>query len=454
MSTVDLFALSPRVQKLKETLSAFVENECIPAEKIFHDQLGKGLDRWSIVPPIIEDLKKKARALGLWNLWIPKGYNESPGLTNLEYATLCEIMGRSAFAPEATNCAAPDTGNMEVLIKYGNDAQKRKWLVPLMEGQIRSAFAMTEPRVASSDATNIETLITPVKNAAGVTTHYVINGRKWWISGAGDPRCKVYILMGKSDPGNSSVHKQQSVIIVPADTPGITTLRALNVYGYDDAPHGHCEMIFENVLVGAENMVLGEGRGFEIVQGRLGPGRIHHCMRGIGAAERALDHHIARVTDPSRRTFGKVLFQHGKVLHDIAESRIEIDAGRLLVLRAADAIDKVGAKGALNQIAIAKVMVPAMVNRVVDRAIQAHGGGGVSDDFPMAYLWATNRTLRIADGPDEVHNQTIAKTELRRAQKVQQVLESQKERTAAMRKELGLNEPTVVPIRTTGRAKL
>ncbi|KAJ3040547.1 Acyl-CoA dehydrogenase member 10 [Rhizophlyctis rosea] len=366
-------------------------------------------DRWKIVPPIIEELKSKAKFLGLWNLFLPSYYPEGPGLTNLEYATLCELMGRSYLAPEATNCSAPDTGNMEVLAKYGTPSQKSRWLTPLLNGTIRSAFAMTEPSIASSDATNIETSI----RRDG--SHYIINGRKWWISGAGDPRCAVFLVMGKSDPNNKEKHKQQSVVIVPADTPGIKIVRPMTVFGYDDAPHGHCEMVFENVRVPVENMVLLEGRGFEVVQGRLGPGRIHHCMRSIGMAERALQYHILRATDPTRKTFNKLLAQHGTVAASIAESRIEIDQARLLVLRAAASIDRVGAKKAMNEIAMAKVVVPNVVCQVIDRAIQVYGAGGVGQDFPLAYMYAGMRTLRIADGPDEVHMMQIARRELGRA---------------------------------------
>ncbi|ORX92576.1 acyl-CoA dehydrogenase domain protein [Basidiobolus meristosporus CBS 931.73] len=398
--------LSPRVQELARVLTNFVENECIPAEQIYEEQIGKGDDRWKVIPPVMEELKEKARKLGLWNLFIPKGHEEGPGLTNLEYAYLCEIMGRSVrIAPEACNCGAPDTGNMEVFLKYGNKEQKEKWLKPLLEGKIRSAFAMTEPAVASSDATNIETSIKRQGD------DYIINGRKWWISGAGDPRCKVFLVMGKTDTTQPK-HKQQTIIIVPADTPGVTVVRPLTVFGYDHAPHGHCEVSFENVKVPKENLLLGEGRGFEIVQGRLGPGRIHHCMRAIGVAERALDTLITRASE--RRTFGKYISEHQIAMQDIAVSRIEIEQGRLLVFRAADMIDKIGAKKALKEIALAKVAVPSICLRVLDRAIQIHGAAGVGPDTSLADLYANMRTLRIADGPDAVHLMQIAKMELQR----------------------------------------
>ncbi|KAJ3192709.1 glutamine--fructose-6-phosphate transaminase (isomerizing) [Irineochytrium annulatum] len=416
--------LSPRVEKLKKTLTDFVENECIPAEEVFHKQMGKmgTADRWKIVPPVIEDLKKRAKALGLWNIWLPNYYENSAGLTNLEYAVLCEVLGRCHLAAEACNSSAPDTGNMEVLAKYGNPAQKAKWLQPLLDGKIRSAFAMTEPRVASSDATNIATSIVhdPVRK------EYVINGRKWWISGAGDPRCMMYLVMGKTDFG-AETHRQQSVIIVDASTKGIDVVRPLTVFGYDDAPHGHCEIVFTDVRVPEENMVLGVGRGFEIIQGRLGPGRIHHCMRSIGMAERALEFHLTRLTDPARKTFGKLLAQHGAMADAVALSRIEIDQARMLVLAAADMIDRVGAKGAMKAIAMAKVAVPNMTLRVIDRAIQAHGAGGVGQDFPLAYMYAGMRTLRIADGPDEVHMMQIAKTEFKRSEALRQHHEKQKQ---------------------------
>jgi acyl-CoA dehydrogenase len=309
---------------------------------------------------------------------------------------------------------------MEVLAKYGTTAQKEQWLKPLMEGTIRSAFCMTEPDVASSDATNIQLEISKQGN------EYVINGRKWWISGAGDPRTKIFIVMGKTDPNNSNIHKQQSVILVPADTPGITIIRAMKVYGFDDAPHGHMEIEFKNVLVPLSSIILGEGRGFEVMQGRLGPGRIHHCMRAIGMAERALEYHLLRLTDPSRKTFGKLLAQHGINQDLVCQSRLEIDQARLLVLNAAAQIDKVGAKGAMNQIAMAKIIVPNMALQVIDRSIQAHGGAGVSQDFPLANMYAFMRTLRIADGPDEVHRRQVARAEFRRVKDIKALYESRK----------------------------
>ncbi|KAJ3076863.1 hypothetical protein HDU98_011724 [Podochytrium sp. JEL0797] len=415
--------LSPKVQDLYTKLKDFVNLECIPAEKLYHAQLGAigSPQRWSIIPPVIETLKTKARVLGLWNIFLPPVYAQySPGFTNLEYAVLCELMGRSWLAPEACNCAAPDTGNMEVFAKYGTQAQKDKWLKPLMDGKIRSAFAMTEPGVASADATNIETSIVRDEKRK----EYVINGKKWWISGAGDPRCKVYLLMGKTDFG-AKKHLQQSVVIVPADAPGIQITRPMLIFGYDDAAHGHCEIVFKDVRIPFDNMILGEGRGFEVVQGRLGPGRIHHCMRSIGLAERALDHHILRTTDPTRKTFGKLIAEHDPT--PIALSRLEIDQARLLVLKAADTIDKHGAKAALKEIGMAKIVVPQMACRVIDRAIQAHGAAGVSQDFPMAYMYAMMRTLRIADGPDEVHMKQVAMYELKRsaALRDQHILQSE-----------------------------
>ncbi|KAF9646988.1 acyl-CoA dehydrogenase NM domain-like protein [Thelephora ganbajun] len=399
----------------KETLAkliTFIEEEVIPAQKVAHHQLPEGEDRWKTVIPIIEELKVKARKLGLWNLFLSKAHYPKHGvpLTNLEYAVMAEVLGRGGpMASQAVNCSAPDTGNMEVLAKYGTPEQQKQWLEPLLDGKIRSAFAMTERFVSSSDATNIRTSIKQEGN------EIVVNGRKWWISGAGDPRTKIHIVMGKSDPDNSNVHQQQSVALVPADAPGVTIIRPMRVFGYDDAPEGHCEILYENVRVPLSNLVSGWGKGFEIIQGRLGPGRIHHCMRSIGTAQRALDTMIQRVTDPSRKTFGKYLYQHGTVLSDIAKSRADIDGARLLVLSAALQIDKYQAKGALKEIGIAKFVVPSMALQVVDRAIQAFGAEGVSQDQFLAESWAGLRTLRLADGPDEVHIQQIGQRELKRA---------------------------------------
>jgi acyl-CoA dehydrogenase len=397
------FAYSDKVKDLSRKMGAFMEAHVYPNEKTFREQLSSG-DRWQPVP-VIEELKKKARAEGLWNLFLPAS-KRGAGLTNLEYAPLCEIMGRSPIAPEVFNCSAPDTGNMEVLERYGTEAQKEAWLKPLLAGEIRSCFTMTEPQVASSDATNIESRITRDGD------DYVINGRKWWSSGAGDPRCKIFIFMGKTDP-SAPKHKQQSMILVPRDTPGITIERMLPVFGYDDAPHGHGEIRFESVRVPASNVLLGEGRGFEIAQGRLGPGRIHHCMRTIGVAERALETMIKRVK--TRVAFGKTIAEHGTIRADIANSRMEIDQARLLTLHAAYLMDTVGNKEARADIAMIKVVAPNMALRVIDRAIQAHGGAGVSNDFMLASWWAHIRTLRLADGPDEVHRETIAKLELGRS---------------------------------------
>ena len=398
------FAYSKRTLAYLEQLTDFMTRHVYPGEPVFHEQLDAGPTRWQ-VPPIMEELKARARERGLWNLFLPES-ELGAGLTNLEYAPLCEVMGRSPIGPEVFNCSAPDTGNMEVLVRYGTPAQQREWLQPLLEGRIRSAFAMTEPRVASSDATNIQARIERDGD------HYVINAHKWWTSGIGDPRCQLLIFMGKTDPGNPDRYKQQSMILVPRDTPGVRVVRMLKVFGYDDAPHGHGEVLFENVRVPAANLLLGEGRGFEIAQGRLGPGRIHHCMRQIGVAERALEAMCRRAA--TRVAFGKPIADHDVTLERIAESRIEIDQARLLVLRAAYMMDTAGNKTARSEIAQIKVAVPNMTLRVLDRAIQVHGGGGVSQEFPLAFAWAHARTLRFADGPDEVHRRQIGRLELRR----------------------------------------
>jgi acyl-CoA dehydrogenase len=395
------FEHSAKVKDLQARLAAFMDAHVYPNEKRFRDEIAAG-DRWQPLP-VIEELKDHARAAGLWNLFLPES-EYGAGLTNREYAPLCEIMGRSpVFAPEVFNCSAPDTGNMEVLVRYGSAEQKRQWLEPLLAGTIRSCFAMTEPEVASSDATNIRSTI--LRDGDG----YVVSGRKWWISGAGDPRCRIAIFMGRSNP-DAPKHRQQSMMLVPMDTPGVQIKRMLPVFGFDDAPHGHAEIVFDQVRVPAANMLLGEGRGFEIAQGRLGPGRIHHCMRLIGMAERALEFMCARVKN--RVAFGRPLAEQGTIRANIAESRLEIDQARLLTLRAAHLMDTVGNKAARSEIAQIKVVAPRMALNVLDRAIQAHGAAGVSEDFPLSKAWAHARTLRLADGPDEVHLEAIARLEL------------------------------------------
>jgi len=393
------FEFNEKTKELQRRLQAFMDEHIYPNEQRFLEEIEHA--RWKPTR-IIEELKPKARVAGLWNLFLPNDENGA-GLTNLEYAPLCEIMGRSTMAAEVFNCSAPDTGNMEVLARYGTPEQKERWLKPLLAGEIRSCFAMTEPDVASSDATNIRASI--VRNG----NEYVINGRKWWSSGAGDPRCKIAIFMGKTDP-TAPTHKQQSMVLVPMDAPGMKIERLLTVYGYDHAPHGHAEIRFDNVHIPVSNMLLGEGRGFEIAQGRLGPGRIHHCMRCIGVAERALETMCKRVRE--RVAFGKPLAEQGTIRADIAISRMEIEQARLLTLKAAYMMDTAGNKTARSEIAMIKVVAPNVALRVLDRAIQAHGGAGVSQDTFLASAWANVRTLRLADGPDEVHTEAIAKWEL------------------------------------------
>jgi acyl-CoA dehydrogenase len=401
------FEHSDKVKSLQKRLNAFMDEYVYPAEAVFEAQMDAAREsgnRWQPAP-IIEELKEKAKAADLWNLFLPES-KYGAGLTNLEYAPLCEIMGRSHIGAEPFNCSAPDTGNMETLVRYATPEQQQQWLLPLLDGTIRSAFAMTEPEVASSDATNIEARIERDGD------HYVLNGRKWWTSGANDPRCQILIFMGKSNPDHPNRHQQQSMILVPRDTPGVNVLRHLPVFGYDDAPHGHAEIAFENVRVPASNMLLGEGRGFEIAQGRLGPGRIHHCMRLIGRAERALEAMCRRSLD--RVAFGKPIADQGVTRERIASARIMIDQTRFLVLNAAYKMDTVGNKDARQEIAMIKVAAPSMACQVIDWAMQVHGGGAVSDDFGLARAYASSRTLRFADGPDEVHRNAIASMELGR----------------------------------------
>jgi len=401
------FQYSDTTRALLDRLLRFMDRHIYPNERAFLQEIAANRARGNAWVPLqlIEELKREARAEGLWNLFLPRSARAPEGLSNLDYAPLCEVMGRSVFAPEVFNCSAPDTGNMEVLERYASPALQERWLEPLLRGEIRSAFLMTEPEVASSDATNIACRIERDGD------HYVINGRKWWSSGAGDPRCAVYIVMGRSNPDNPR-HAQQSMIVVPANTPGIRVERALPVFGYDDAPHGHMEVSLTDVRVAVDHLLLGEGRGFEIAQGRLGPGRIHHCMRSIGIAERALELMCARLA--SRVAFGKPLATQGVWRERIAESRLLIEQARLLTLKTAWMMDTVGNKVARNEIAMIKVVAPQVSTRILDWAIQAHGGGGVSDDFPLAYAYAAQRTLRLADGPDEVHRDAIAKLELSR----------------------------------------
>ena len=395
------FEYSNKVKDLQDKLTNFMNEHVYKNEAVYKEEVEKG-GRWC-VPKIMEDMKSKAKAQGLWNLFLPES-DLGAGLTNTEYAPLCEIMGRSPIGAEVFNCSAPDTGNMEVLVRYGTKEQQNQWLTPLLNGEIRSAFAMTEPDVASSDASNIQASIDKKGD------EYVINARKWWTSGAMDPRCKIMIFMGKTDP-NADKYKQQSMILVPIDTPGVKVLRHLPVFGYDHAPHGHAEVDFKDVKVPVSNILLGEGRGFEIAQGRLGPGRIHHCMRLIGQAERALELMVKRAK--SRVAFGKSISEQGVVMHAIAESRAEIEQARLLVLKTAHMMDTVGNKIARKEISMIKVVAPNMATKIIDRAIQVHGGGGVSSDFPLSYAYGHARTLRLADGPDEVHRMSVAKLEMR-----------------------------------------
>ena len=394
--------MTERASKLRSRVQEFMDEHIMPNESLYYQQIDEGADRWEC-PPILDELKAKAKAQDLWNLFLPES-DKGAGLTNLEYAPISEVMGRVSFGSEVFNCSAPDTGNMEVLERYATEENKEKWLKPLLAGEIRSAFAMTEPAVASSDATNIESSITREGD------EYVINGRKWWTSGILDKRCKILIFMGKTDP-NAEKHKQQSMILVPVETEGVIINRALTVFGYDHAPHGHGDVTFDNVRVPASNMLLGEGRGFEIAQGRLGPGRIHHCMRCIGQAERALESMKKRAN--SRVAFGQKLSDMGALRHKVAEARIKIDQTRLMVLYAAHKMDTVGNKAARKEIAMIKVAAPRMACEIIDEAIQVHGGG-VSQEFKLAYSYGSNRTLRLADGPDEVHLEAIAKAEFRK----------------------------------------
>jgi len=444
--------VSERALKTLDIVEKFVEEECIPADVVFAQQLGTTTEeRFSAHPAIMEELKIKAKKLGLFNMFLPRNhFKEGAGFSNLEYGLMAELLGKSATASEATNCAAPDTGNMEVFAKYGTDAQKKRWLGPLLNGEIRSAFLMTEPDVASSDATNIQLRIAKDGDS------WVLNGSKWWSSGAGDPRCQVYVVMGKSDPNNSNKHLQQSIILVPVDTPGITIHRMLSVFGYDDAPHGHGHISFNNVRVPLDHIVLGPGKGFEIVQGRLGPGRIHHAMRSIGAAEKALDYFIARINDNRKKPFGKLLSDHGIMIERIAQSRIDIDSARLVVLNAAIAIDNADAKAALKEIAMAKILVPNALLKVIDRAIQAYGAAGVCQDTPLAKMYASGRTMRIVDGPDEVHMLQLGRNENKRNEFVTKRIEDAKHKGLQLLNQYNLSkrDPLFLGKKTGGKAKL
>ncbi|PHH76902.1 hypothetical protein CDD80_1120 [Ophiocordyceps camponoti-rufipedis] len=441
--------VSNEAKRMLDAVAKFVQEDCMPADAVLEAQLGSGDDRWEAEPSIIEELKSKARQLGLWNMFLPKGlYAESGGWSNVEYGLMAEWLGRSRTAAEACNCAAPDTGNMEVLAKYGSAAQKEQWLKPLLEGTTRSAFLMTEPAVASSDATNIKLTIRREGD------EYVLNGEKWWSSGAGDARCSIYLVVGCTNPEGKDVHRRQSIVLVPADTKGITIRRMLRVYGYDDAPHGHGHLVFNNVRVPVANLVLGEGRGFEILQGRLGPGRIHHAMRSIGACEVALEWMLMRINDSSKKPFGKLLSEHGVIIEWIARSRIEIDAARLVVLNAASRMDSSGgAKAALSEIAAAKVLAPTTALSVIDRAVQSFGAAGVSQDSPLASMWANVRTLRIADGPDEVHLQQLGRRINKRVGgEAARRIGEQKRRTGELMGRFGLSYPE--PGTRISRAKI
>lgn len=433
--------VSDKARKMIDLVERWVAEECIPADAVYSSQLSQQSSRWVGHPSILGDLKKRAKELGIWNMFLPKNHfaNEgSPGFTNLEYGLMAEQLGKSRIASEACNCAAPDTGNMEVIARYGNAAQKQKWLKPLLAGEIRSGFLMTEPDVASSDGSNIQLSMERRGD------HYVLNGSKWWSSGAGDDRCKIFIVMGKTDPNHPNKFLQQSMMLVPADTPGLTVHRMLSVYGYDDAPHGHGHITFKDVKVPLDAILVGEGKGNEIMQGRLGPGRIHHAMRSIGAAEVALEWMIHRLNDERKTPFGKPLREHGVLIEWVAKSRMEIDASRMIVLNAAIKIDQRDAKFALKEIAEAKILVPQMALTVIDRAVQVHGAMGVCQDTPLASMWAHIRTLRIADGPDEAHLQQLGKRENRdRKDEIIAKFKRQSETTAKMFKSLGV-EPQLL----------